>query len=1581
MKKVFAKLFFSLFVIIACTNTTLAQTIILEEGFEGGSLPTGWTVVDADGDGQNWIVTSGSTSHSGSYYVMSRSWSGDPLTPDNYLITPLVVGATSVKYYFAVNEYYPNEHYAVMASTTGKAIGDFQIIFEETATATNEWTERHINLPAGTKYVAFRHYNSTDQDYLRLDDITIFSGSYACPPVTNLTATVNTDNTVTLNWINPPTSTWPSECDGDIYFEFYNGTTKIGQNDNDDLTTWTTSVFPNGNHSLGVQISYWKNSNQNVCYADTVFKEVTITNSYDCLPITNLTAEINSDNTVTLNWTNPPESECPSTDIDYFFYDGATHIHSDYTDELTTWTTPELTIGDHSLGVKVGYYNNGYICYSEIIYVDITIEEEATCPPISDLTATVNINNTITLNWTNPPESTWPSECDGDLSFTFTGIYPNGNSWIGENDTNTLTTWTTPINMQGLHYLEVKINYYNSGTLICTSDIVGTEAFVEEEYCLPINNLHATVNGNNVSLTWDPPKTPILILSEDFESGMPSDWTLSDADGDGQNWHLNTSGGENSNNCVTSLSYDSSPLNPDNYLISPLLTDATKIHYSVRTHANITNSEHYAIMASTTGNNVSDFTIVFEEILESYSYWEKRIINLPEGTKYIAFRHYDSDNNQSVDIDNIRIYGNTTTTTKPHMYSISRNNIVITSGLTNTTYTDTSVATGEYNYCVKADYEGCSSEKVCTNATVTCAPITNLNAVINDNNITLNWDEPKAIPEIILTENFESGIPSDWTLSDANNDGHNWHLNTTGGYNSNNCITSLSFDPDNSEILTPDNYLITPLLDDATKVQFWVSVNTYSPYEHYAVMASTSGNDIADFTSVFEETMTNLETWFKRNINLPSGTKYIAFRHYNCSNQGGLQIDDVSIYGSMPTIEPHTYTITRNGEEIASELTELTYTDSELNFDTYNYCVQAVYEDCTSATACTNATIEDNYCLPITNLNATVNNNNVNLAWNAPEFAPEVLLSESFESGIPSEWILIDADDDGYKWTASNSYTAHSGNYVVASFSKRFGSALNPDNYLITPLVEGATSIKYYFTVLAANPAEHYALMASTTGTDVADFEIVFEETATGTPTGWIEREKELPEGTKYVAFRHYNCSDQGYILLDDITVYGIAGINCTYTITRDEVEIASGLTETTYTNTDLDFGTYNYCVKAVYPECAPQSICKDVIIEDLSTCQPVNNLNATINSNNSVYLSWNIPASIDWPNACTEDLAFKIYNGSTQIGYSDANNLNSWTTDILPNGIYTLKVVIFYYDNASNLLCSAEASTTITINTSFTCPPVNYLTATKNEDNSVTLNWTIPEELPIGCDGNLAFKFYNGDINIGYSNNNNLTSWTTPELSDGTHTLAVVIYYLDNTNIEICSNQAFTTVTIEDIICLPVENLSASINEDFSINLSWTLPEELPTSCNGNLDFKFYDGNTEIGSDNNDDLTSWTTPVLPSGTHTLTVVVYYYDDTNTEICSAEASTTILITNVEEIKTSLFSAEIYPNPAKDLITIKCDNEIISYELYDALGRLLINKSEVANNESIVNVSSLKHGMYMLKLNTTKGTGTFKIIKN
>lgn len=169
------------------------------DNFEGGSL-SNWTLIDADGDGLKWQITNPQSdnigdAHSGWYCASSWSWSNIAYDPDNYMISPLCSNATNIQYYVATNIGYP-DHYAVMASSTGTNINNFSIVFEETVPVSNHggcnskttitnnystrdmssWTERNINLPAGTKYVAFRHYNSYDMNYIFIDDVTITMG-------------------------------------------------------------------------------------------------------------------------------------------------------------------------------------------------------------------------------------------------------------------------------------------------------------------------------------------------------------------------------------------------------------------------------------------------------------------------------------------------------------------------------------------------------------------------------------------------------------------------------------------------------------------------------------------------------------------------------------------------------------------------------------------------------------------------------------------------------------------------------------------------------------------------------------------------------------------------------------------------------------------------------------------------------------------------------------------------------------------------------------------------------------------------------------------------------------------------------------------------------------------------------------------------------------------------------------------------------------------------------------------------------------------------------------------------------------
>src|SRR5690606_16085108 len=61
--------------------------------FEDFEDTTGWVVIDADGDGNNWTILAdqGWTPHQYTgNWAASFSWDNVPLTPDNYLVSPAV---------------------------------------------------------------------------------------------------------------------------------------------------------------------------------------------------------------------------------------------------------------------------------------------------------------------------------------------------------------------------------------------------------------------------------------------------------------------------------------------------------------------------------------------------------------------------------------------------------------------------------------------------------------------------------------------------------------------------------------------------------------------------------------------------------------------------------------------------------------------------------------------------------------------------------------------------------------------------------------------------------------------------------------------------------------------------------------------------------------------------------------------------------------------------------------------------------------------------------------------------------------------------------------------------------------------------------------------------------------------------------------------------------------------------------------------------------------------------------------------------------------------------------------------------
>lgn len=195
-------------------------------GFEDGTWG-GWTTIDANGDGRDWNLFSheGSGHNGSSYLVRSASYENGAITPDNYLVSPLVPLGGSVSFYACAHDVnWAAEHFGVAVSTTSNTNPNaFNMIQEWTMTAKRiegqpsdrtqgggnraqgNWYEYTVDLSAYSGmsgYVAIRHFNCYDQFYLYVDDICIpaYTKVYQPGDVCTLNATPNSSDFVFVNW-------------------------------------------------------------------------------------------------------------------------------------------------------------------------------------------------------------------------------------------------------------------------------------------------------------------------------------------------------------------------------------------------------------------------------------------------------------------------------------------------------------------------------------------------------------------------------------------------------------------------------------------------------------------------------------------------------------------------------------------------------------------------------------------------------------------------------------------------------------------------------------------------------------------------------------------------------------------------------------------------------------------------------------------------------------------------------------------------------------------------------------------------------------------------------------------------------------------------------------------------------------------------------------------------------------------------------------------------------------------------------------------------------------------------------------
>lgn len=414
---------------------------------------------------------------------------------------------------------------------------------------------------------------------------------------------------------------------------------------------------------------------------------------------------------------------------------------------------------------------------------------------------------------------------------------------------------------------------------------------------------------------------------------------------------------------------------------------------------------------------------------------------------------------------------------------------------------------------------------------------------------------------------YGEGRLLDWTTIDADGDGRNWTVYSESGFGHNGSDgVLLSYSYDNySGALHPDNFVVSPRLaitpNNRTVKFFACALDEAYPADHFGIGVSTTDNHEASaFTMLQEWTMTAKQGgWHEYTADLSDyvGQEvYLAIRHFNCSDNFCLCLDDIVI-GSGEMDPLVSCAITADGVVVANDVTGIHYLLDTDGFDDgseHSAKVEAVYQSGLALQKETAWTYRsaDHFAGSPTGLQAQSDGSTVTLSWSLPENNVPFTVGElyyDFADSTLSDLTLIDANNDGRNFRVYP-YGGYGGGNCLKSDSWVAGGADNvyPDNYVVTPRVTASENTRFSFMAVdcdmpgTVTDKEHFGVAVSTSSNNnPADFTMVAEWNSTGTYTEYAVDLSAYAGQQIYIAIRHFNTEGNVYYLyVDDLKVTGV---------------------------------------------------------------------------------------------------------------------------------------------------------------------------------------------------------------------------------------------------------------------------------------------------------------------------------------------------------------------------------------------------------------------------------------------------------
>ena len=663
-------------------------------------------------------------------------------------------------------------------------------------------------------------------------------------------------------------------------------------------------------------------------------------------------------------------------------------------------------------------------------------------------------------------------------------------------------------------------------------------------------------------------------FENDYVDGRLNGWKTIDADGDTYNWTLSPIGGgyghNGSDGAVFSYSYSnySGALTPNNYLVSPKLTITANNHY-VTFYASALDeaypADHFGLAVSTTGTNVSDFTMLQEWTMTSkQGGWHEYSVDLNNyigQDVYIAIRHFNCTDDFCIVVDDIFVGPQA----KDPLVScsIALDGVTVAANITGTQYmldTEGFTNNSSHNTTVTATYQSGATLTKSIDWTFRTSDgfqgsPTGLHAESDGNIVNLSWELPMMSSSYAVDEiyyDFADSTMSDITLIDANHDGLNFVVYPFGGYGSGYCLKSVSW---SGSALNPDNFVVLPRVVATANTEFSFMLRDADmpgiapDPEHFGVAVSTTGNtNPSDFTMVQEWNSTGTYTEYSVNLAAYAGQQvYVALRHFNTTGETYyIYVDDIRITGVEAQItRPAKGALVYANDELIAMLNhgETSYTHNVNRYES-EYCIRVIQEGskddgtyfALAEPQCATAELD---CIPPTNLAANYNEQKVTLSWERNIFI-------DFEDD-PQGWTFLDGDGDGSVFgiyaaggmDAGGAVNTTGTNASLTSFSYLNGYGdLHPNNYAFMPLtkiLENA-SMDFYAAGFDPNyPAETFGVVEASS--DGMTINMIGQWTSQHPYMRYHVDLSAYAGQEVYLGFRHFSPVAAYAICIDNITI------------------------------------------------------------------------------------------------------------------------------------------------------------------------------------------------------------------------------------------------------------------------------------------------------------------------------------------------------------------------------------------------------------------------------------------------------------